>query len=106
MKHFYNKINEIENKLNNLKKIKDLIDNLPFKIKDAVIYDNNIALVQGFKTSYGTNNEIILTVRIIFISDEIGDSGSTLICKFVECEVTPEKLAPYTDAAKLLFSKG
>lgn len=106
MKHFHDKINEFEKKLENFKAIKDLIDQLPYKVKEPVIYDSNIALVQGFKTSYGPNNEIILSVRVIFVSDELHTKDNTLIYRMVESEVAPEKLAPYTEAAKLLFSKG
>lgn len=105
MKQFNDNLKSIQKELEQALAIKGLIDALPYKLNEPVIYNGRPALVYGFQIVYDKSNSMQLQVHLIAVTDE-SDTRDGLIHKTMQIKAHSGDVAPYTDAAKLLFSKG
>lgn len=104
MKQFNDKIEKLKKELTQSEAIKTMIDALGYKVGEPVIYENKPALVKGFQVDTNKEENLVLQVLLVYISDE--NSNTTIEFKAVSTKASPDKVAPYTNAAKMLFNKG
>ncbi len=100
MKHINNEIERLKIQLAEAEELKNRIEALPFTIGDAVVYNGHPALVHGLQHDGASGK---LEAAILYVTDE--DYSGPMMKKFVNCKVSVDKLAPYTDNAKMLFGK-
>jgi len=102
MKHFNENMIIMEKRLKEAQEVKALIDALPYKLNEPVIFNTRAALVSGFEITHDKLNNKILNVLLVSVSDEAANHEG-LVYKLVNIKVATDQVAPYTDAAKLLF---
>lgn len=102
MKHFNDNLTQMEKRLKEAQEVKALIDALPYKVNEPVIYNTRSALVVGFEITHDKLNNKILNVLLISVSDEAANHEG-LVYKLINIKAGTDQVAPYTDAAKLLF---